>query len=214
MRLLSSLLLMITLIGIVLADTEIINFQLPLPLSSPTEVPSLNQLQYTTLNPSESIITTLNTSSSSRTFFLNLNDDYSKWTIRVSWPGSSPTKIKISEPNSNSQITISSQSLSPKMNHTKLRQFLNRHISFNKTYSISNFEMKNDNDYFNTSIEIILEPLIIGLIPQTTLPTIGLILISIIIVSFIIPHFIHFIEEIINDIPQSQKGTFDDKKII
>ncbi|WWC66010.1 uncharacterized protein I303_108632 [Kwoniella dejecticola CBS 10117] len=212
-----------------MADTEIINFQLPL-LSSRTvrgDLSSSPTSHLIHLHPSQPIITNLNTSSPSQDFALALlynshtdlkhnYDGYTTWTIRVSWPGSSPTKIKITHPDQEGHFTISAQPLSPRMDHSFFFRAVSQHIPssclpFSLTDGVDQVNNRRSKltahltEEFNTPIQVIFEPSILGLIPRTTLPTIGLIIISITVVSFIAPYIITFIECTLNGLPRSAK---------
>ncbi|KAK6908570.1 hypothetical protein I204_06549 [Kwoniella mangroviensis CBS 8886] len=184
---------LLCLFGIVRADTEIINFSLPLPPPSPSSTPFLStNSDLLELSPSQPTIVNLTDSSPNQSFILNfqgLEKDYQKWTIRISWPGSSPTKIKIIPPDESFQFSIIGSSLSPRMYHPLIFHDL--------PYKPA--------DQFRTPISILLEPLILGVIPRTALPTIYTILLAVVITGWHIPHILRLIENIINKLnDQSQ----------
>ncbi|KIR76062.1 hypothetical protein I310_00769 [Cryptococcus deuterogattii CA1014] len=71
------------------ADTEIINFRLPLPPHT-TTYPIPDSLIYT-ISPYETLTLNLTDSSPERWFALdmgNMKGSYKSWTLRASWPGS------------------------------------------------------------------------------------------------------------------------------
>ncbi|WWC95714.1 hypothetical protein V866_002580 [Kwoniella sp. B9012] len=178
--------LLLCLLGIVRADTEIINFSLPLPPPPPSSTPILSiNPDLLELTPSQPTIVNLTDSSPNQSFILNfqgVEKDYQKWTIRISWPGSSPTKIKIIPPDESFQFSIIGSSLSPRMYHP----LLSDDIAHEPT------------DQFHTPISIILEPLILGVIPRTALPTIYTIILALVIAGWNIPRILRLIEDIIN----------------
>ncbi|WVQ66158.1 uncharacterized protein L199_004336 [Kwoniella botswanensis] len=177
---------LLCLLGIVRADTEIINFSLPLPPLSSTSTPILSTTSdLLELTPSQPTLLNLTDSSPNQSFILNfqgLEQDYQKWTIRISWPGSSPTKIKIIPPDESLQFSIIGLSLSPRMYHPLL--------SHDRSYKTT--------DQFHTPISITLEPLILGVIPRTALPTIYTIILALVIAGWNIPRMLRLIEDIIN----------------
>nr|XP_031857982.1 uncharacterized protein CI109_006605 [Kwoniella shandongensis]KAA5525054.1 hypothetical protein CI109_006605 [Kwoniella shandongensis] len=177
----------------VLGDTEIVNFHLPLSTTTtrhitPPDVPLL------ILSPSETITINLTSSSPERWFMLDFGDStYTSWTIRASWPGSSPTRIKFIEPFSPGYFIIHSSSLSPPFPHPLLQ-----HIpSYLKPYFPSSTRGKRKvrgSDDFETLLQVTLEPLHLGVIPQTAIPAIGLIVLFALGAGVCVPSIIHILE--------------------
>ncbi|WWC92674.1 uncharacterized protein L201_007633 [Kwoniella dendrophila CBS 6074] len=202
MRLLSILSFITCVLSLVLADTEIINFHLPISSECSsireTTTSALVQHEWTILKPSKPLIFNLNSSSPQKGFTLDFKQlRYNVWTIRASWPGSSPTRIKINPPNSSYQFSIESSALSPRMSHHLLRDFMNKYANL-EIKDVNQANRESSSLSFDTPITITLEPLILGIIPKTALPTIIIIILSVILVGLNVTRIIRIIELAIN----------------
>ncbi|WRT69824.1 uncharacterized protein IL334_006815 [Kwoniella shivajii] len=179
--------------GLVSADTEIVNFHLPLRGLSQAETSkgTLANAEVTTLYPSNPLLFNLSSSDPEKHFQLNLNGNgHKSWTIRASYPGSSPVKLKMIEPNSKFQFSITGQALSPRMNHSFLQQYIVKYLPTDT--DPTKVDRLED---FDTVISIVLEPLILGIIPQTALPTIAIVLVFVLGAGTILPYVIISIEK-------------------
>nr|XP_019043663.1 hypothetical protein I302_08243 [Kwoniella bestiolae CBS 10118]OCF22593.1 hypothetical protein I302_08243 [Kwoniella bestiolae CBS 10118] len=181
------------------------------------------------LKPSQPLITNLSSTSPELHFLLDFAEQdkqYNGWTTRVSWPGSAsppylnliypppyPTRISITPPDSSLHISISGTPLSPRMPHPLL-SYLPSPLKpiFSSTQAQSQSQPHsiqiNREEGFITPISIILEPLILGMIPRTAIPTVYLILLGILIAGLSLPRAFRLIEYLINQFNDDElRGT-------
>ncbi|WVW87042.1 hypothetical protein I302_109098 [Kwoniella bestiolae CBS 10118] len=168
------------------------------------------------LKPSQPLITNLSSTSPELHFLLDFAEQdkqYNGWTTRVSWPGSYPTRISITPPDSSLHISISGTPLSPRMPHPLL-SYLPSPLKpiFSSTQAQSQSQPHsiqiNREEGFITPISIILEPLILGMIPRTAIPTVYLILLGILIAGLSLPRAFRLIEYLINQFNDDElRGT-------
>jgi hypothetical protein len=83
---LAVLVLVLSLLSPVLADTEIRNFRLPLPPSTR----SIQSTRISDISSRDGLTTTFNVSSEDpeRWLHFDLDQKFTSWTVRLSWPGS------------------------------------------------------------------------------------------------------------------------------
>ncbi|OXM79930.1 hypothetical protein C364_02229 [Cryptococcus neoformans Bt63] len=182
------------------ADTEIINFRLPLPPHT-TTYPTPDSLVYT-ISPYEALTLNLTDSSPERWFALdmgNMKGSYKSWTLRASWPGSSPTKITLSPPLSPGYFTLHAAALSPRFPHhppvLPYIPYMNHLTSFiSSLLTIPPPKPKLSDDQFHTPLHLTLEPLLFGFLPYTALPAVGLIILFVTVAGMGVPYVIRGLE--------------------
>lgn len=182
------------------ADTEIINFHLPLPPHT-TTYPTPDSLVYT-ISPYETLTLDLTDSSPERWFALdmgNMKGSYKSWTLRASWPGSSPTKITLSPPLSPGYFTLHAAALSPRFPHhppvLPYIPYMNHLTSFiSSLLTIPPPKPKLSDDQFHTPLHLTLEPLLFGFLPYTALPAVGLIILFVTVAGMGVPYVIRGLE--------------------
>ncbi|WVR07955.1 hypothetical protein IAU60_004998 [Kwoniella sp. DSM 27419] len=182
---------------LVLADTEIINFHRPL---TPARL-GIKQadLISDSFVPSDPVVFNLSSSEASRRFILDFGEvRYAKWTVRASWPGSYPARIAIEPPTASSHLVIRGSALSPRMYHpllTRLPPSLRRILP--KPIPLRSTTFTTD-QAFSTPIHLLLEPLILGVIPQTAMPAIGAILAVVLLAALAIPSVFRTLHSLVN----------------
>ncbi|KAK8849782.1 hypothetical protein IAR55_005118 [Kwoniella newhampshirensis] len=202
------LLAITTLLNCVLADTEIVNFRLPLSSTTSKHTPP-PYVPLTILTPSERITIDLTASSPERWFILDFGESNRKsWTIRASWPGSSPTRIRFSNAFSPGYFVIHSSPLSPHFPHPLLNDLKSRYLSSSASSPTSKIK-----DDFSTSVHLTLEPLLLGVIPRTALPAMGLMILFALGAGACVPSFIRTIEIAIDWADQQEGETKKQVKV-
>ncbi|WVF68375.1 hypothetical protein IAT40_003140 [Kwoniella sp. CBS 6097] len=213
-------------LGAAWADTEILNFHLPLPSGSASAPAAalasgagagagaeIYETKFETsndsliLSPSQPLTFVLSSSFPNRTIFLEFGDsDSSAWTIRASWPGSHPARIALSDP-TDEGFFIKGSPLSPRMPHPLLLHLpTSLQILFTPTSSKAPPasalspapDAASEKEAFSTPVILVLEPLVLGIIPQTAVPTIGVILLVVFSSGLLVPRVVGLIERLVN----------------
>ncbi|TYJ55074.1 hypothetical protein B9479_004211 [Cryptococcus floricola] len=182
------------------ADTEIVNFHLPLSKDT-TVYPPLDTVIHT-ISPFETVNINLTDISPEQWFSLDWKDQqdkYKSWTLRASWPASSPTRIQILPPHSPGFLLIHASPLSPRFPyHPPLSQYLPSFLQPLFTFlpratQPVPAERKLDTE-FETPLHLTLEPLLLGVLPYTALPAVGLILVVVVVAGLGVPYVIKGLE--------------------
>ncbi|WVQ84446.1 hypothetical protein IAT38_006598 [Cryptococcus sp. DSM 104549] len=183
-------------IGCVRGDTEIINFGFPLPALSDAYPPPDTKVY--TLSPSQPLTLNVTSSSPERWFALDLGASksrYKGWTIRASWPASSPTKITLSPPSSPGYFTLLAAPLSPRFpRHPPWLKLLPWNLGSLFAAPPHVAAQRLSDDEFATVLLLTLEPLLLGFLPRTVLPAVGLIVLFATAAWFLVPAVIGFFE--------------------
>ncbi|ORX37606.1 hypothetical protein BD324DRAFT_650175 [Kockovaella imperatae] len=139
--------LVVAMSSVVMADTEILTLRLPLDtvIEHHVEAPTY------ALQPSNPLSVNLTLPSD---IYVKLDTDLyaaSAWTVRLSWPGSYPTRLRVvpgqvKQETSTLVLGIYASALSPTFEGVSVSE---------------------------TPLKILLEPLVAGALPQTLLPTLG-----------------------------------------
>ncbi|WVQ77541.1 hypothetical protein IAR50_007228 [Cryptococcus sp. DSM 104548] len=181
---------------VVRADTEIVNFHLPLSKDT-TVYPPLDAV-IQTLSPFETITLNLTDISPEQWFSLDWKDQqgqYSSWTVRASWPGSYPTRIQILPPHSPGFLLIRASPLSPRFPRhpcLPLTQYLPSFLQSLFTRPIPAVP-KLDTE-FETLLHLTLEPLVLGVLPWTAIPAVGMVLVFTVVAGLGVPYVIRGLE--------------------
>lgn len=154
-------LLLFCLLGIALADTEIRNFLIPDPHAPPATPPSVLDLHPRTSS-------TLHINSTTPELWARVPLQHGAWTARISWPASMPTRFELTVyPGSNDALLhMTAQSLSPRMRHPLLHRL-----------GLASDPAKVQDNDFNTTFHIIVEPLYLGVLPATAVSAVAAILV-------------------------------------
>ncbi|WVO14994.1 hypothetical protein L204_102637 [Cryptococcus depauperatus] len=174
------------------ADTEIINFRHPLP-SHPTLYPPLDSL-IQTISPYETLRLNLTDTAPEKWLALDIKKDqkYRAWTLRASWPGSSPTRVTLQSPMSPGYFVIRAALLSPRFPHyPHLFELFPSSVSH--IFAGRRELIKNDKR-FETPLNLTLEPLLFNVLPWTALPAVVTIVLFITGAWIVLPYFIQGLE--------------------
>ncbi|GFZ49774.1 hypothetical protein JCM24511_07177 [Saitozyma sp. JCM 24511] len=206
MRLFSFSGLCLSLLPLVLADTEIRNLHLPLPGADSIDILPADHLTLSSRSPLE---LSVSSDQAEQRILLDFGDDGEAWTVRVSWPGSAPTKWDLAITPSSPRTAIlhlTAAPLSPPFPHPLLSQ-LNAYLpSYLRTIGARPVDREGSETEttmqratkskikWETKAHILLEPLILGVIPSTAVPAVGWIIVLVFGAGLVVPSLITWLE--------------------
>ncbi|KAL1412567.1 hypothetical protein Q8F55_000314 [Vanrija albida] len=215
------LLLLLALAALVAADTEIVNFRLPLTgkVVAPPRGAALASL---TASQRQAGLT-VSDAQPEVWVALDLEDKGKSWTARLSWPGSSPTRFAAHIHPSGAGgvlLHITAAPLSPRMPHPLLRRVralfgenesksdddaasTHSHSSWTSWEDIglvnyNSADPTSPADWpFHTDFHLVLEPLILGVLPATAASALAAIALFALAGALIAPYLIRALRRLI-----------------